>query len=113
MPIPKPNASEKYNDYMQRCMLDDKMISEYSQEQRAAICADAYKTNLAATKISFDYDDTFSTKKGFDKAVSLIEDGADVYIISAREQKTECYPEQKRQEYLRAEFTQQEATKRK
>ena len=38
-------------------------------------------------KISFDYDDTISTKKGGDLAKQLIADGNDVYIISARNLK--------------------------
>ena len=85
MPIPKPNSGEDKNEFMKRCMSDSKMVSEYDIDQRYAVCQDAYK--LAAAKISFDYDDTFSTQKGFDKAMSLIEDGADVYIISARGEK--------------------------
>ena len=35
-------------------------------------------------KVSFDYDGTISTKKGTDLAQSFIDDGATVYIISAR-----------------------------
>lgn len=87
MPIPKPNSGEKQNDFMRRCMLDDVMISEYDQDQRAAICAQQYETKLAAEKISFDYDDTFSTLKGLQLAIDLIKNGADVYIISARNSK--------------------------
>jgi len=85
MPIPNKKSGESQNDFLQRCMSDPKMVSEYDQDQRYAVCRDAY--NLAGEKISFDYDDTFSTKKGFDRAVSLIENGADVYIISARGEK--------------------------
>lgn len=92
MPIPKPNSGEKQNDFMRRCMLDDVMISEYDQEQRAAICAQQYETKLAAEKISFDYDDTFSTQKGFNKAVQLINAGATLYIISARQEKDGMLP---------------------
>jgi hypothetical protein len=63
------------------------MVSEYDQEQRAAVCRSSYTEKLAGEKISFDYDGTFSTQKGFDRAISLIESGANVYIISARESK--------------------------
>lgn len=35
-------------------------------------------------KISFDYDGTISTKKGFDLAKKLISEGGDIYIFSAR-----------------------------
>lgn len=38
-------------------------------------------------KISFDYDDTISTKKGGDLAKKLIADGNEIYIISARRLK--------------------------
>lgn len=87
MPIPKPNSGESQSDFLQRCMSDSKMVSEYDQEQRAAVCSSTYAEKLAGEKISFDYDGTFSTQKGFDRAVNLIESGADVYIISARESK--------------------------
>lgn len=48
MPIPKPKDGETFNDFLKRCMLDDVMISEYPQEQRAAICGNTYEqeTNL-------------------------------------------------------------------
>jgi soluble P-type ATPase len=38
-------------------------------------------------KISFDYDDTLSTKKGSDLAKEFIAKGKEVYIISARNLK--------------------------
>jgi NADPH:quinone reductase-like Zn-dependent oxidoreductase len=88
MPIPKPSAKEKQSDFMQRCMSDEKMKSEYPQEdQRAAVCYDAYLSKLAGEKISFDYDGVLSTEKGKQIAQSLIDNGADVYIISARREK--------------------------
>lgn len=92
MPIPKPKSGESQNDFLQRCMSNDKMISEYPQDQRAAVCRSTYQEHLAGEKISFDYDDTFSTQKGFDKAMSLIQDGAIVYIISARQEKDGMLP---------------------
>lgn len=92
MPIPKPTSVESEADFLKRCMSDDKMISEYDQEQRAAVCRSTYSEKLAGEKISFDYDGTFSTAKGFDRAVSLIESGADVYIISARGEKDGMLP---------------------
>jgi len=87
MPIPKPNPSEKQSDFMQRCMSDEKMKSEYKEEQRSAICYDAYRTKLAGEKISFDYDGTLSTERGKQRAESLISDGAVLYIISSRDSK--------------------------
>lgn len=87
MPIPKPNSRESEKDFLQRCMLDDKMISEYEQQQRAAVCRSTYQEHLAGEKISFDYDDTLSTKKGYELAKSLIKDGNTLYVISARNDK--------------------------
>lgn len=87
MPIPKPKANESQRDFMQRCMSDEKMKSEYSEDQRAAICYDEFRTKLASEKVSFDYDGTLSTEIGKQKAINYINNGADVYIISARDSK--------------------------
>ena len=87
MPIPQPNNSESEKDFIQRCMLNNVMVNEYEIEQRFAVCQDAFKTKLAGEKISFDFDGTLTTKKGFEKAVQLINEGAEVYIISARQNK--------------------------
>ncbi|CAB5218651.1 hypothetical protein UFOVP211_47 [uncultured Caudovirales phage] len=87
MPIPKPKKGEHRNEFMQRCMMDHKMVSEYTTSQRYAVCQDVFNTKLAETRISFDYDGTFSTKEGFDMAKKLNEDN-NVYIISARSTKT-------------------------
>lgn len=92
MPIPKPTSGESESDFLKRCMSDDKMVSEYDQEQRTAICRSTYSEHLASEKISFDYDGTFSTQKGFDRAVKLVQEGADVYIISARSEKDGMLP---------------------
>lgn len=92
MPIPKPNQNEKMSDFMQRCMGDDKMVNEYETEQRAAICRSAFEEKLAGEKVGFDFDDTFSTQKGFDMAVEWKDKGAEIYIISAREQKDGMLP---------------------
>ena len=87
MPIPKPNPYERMSEFMQRCMSDDKMISEYDVEQRAAVCRSAFEEKMAAEKVSFDYDETLSTAKGMKLAAEWINKGADVYIISARQEK--------------------------
>jgi len=87
MPIPKPKEYERENEFMQRCMGDDKMISEYPTEQRAAVCRSAFEKKLATEKISFDYDETLTTAKGMRLAMDYIEKGVDVYIISARQEK--------------------------
>lgn len=92
MPIPTPKPSENESDFMQRCMSDSKMISEYEAEQRGAVCRSTYQEKLVGEKISFDFDGVFSTQKGFDKAVSLKESGVEVYIISARGEKDGILP---------------------
>jgi hypothetical protein len=92
MPIPTPNPNENKKDFIQRCMSDDKMVSEYETEQRLAVCSGAYEENLAEEKVSFDFDDTLSTQKGLDLALEWKNKGANVYIISAREQKDGMLP---------------------
>ena len=87
MPIPQPKQSESQNEFMQRCMSDEKMINEYPTEQRTAVCRSAFDEQLATTKVSFDYDGTLSTAKGIRKAMDLINKGITVYIISARDSK--------------------------
>lgn len=84
MPIPKPKNNESQNEFMQRCMGDEKMISEYPTEQRAAICRSSFEENLATTKVSFDYDGTLNRAVGIRRAMELVEKGVIVYIISAR-----------------------------
>ena len=87
MPIPKPKDYERENEFIQRCMSDEKMVNEYPTEQRAAICRTAFNEKLAAEKVSFDYDETLTTSKGTKLAINYIERGVDVYIISARQEK--------------------------
>lgn len=39
MPIPQPIDDEKHGDFIDRCMADESMLSEYAdREQRAAVC---------------------------------------------------------------------------
>ena len=87
MPIPQPTNNETEKEFIQRCMSDSKMTEEYDIDQRFAVCQDAFKTKLAGKKISFDFDGTLSTKRGYEKAKQLINEGAEVYIISARQNK--------------------------
>jgi hypothetical protein len=45
MPIPTPKSDETQKDFVQRCMNDNVMISEYmDKDQRYAICINQYKT---------------------------------------------------------------------
>lgn len=91
MPIPQPTNNESEKDFIQRCMSDSKM-QEYDIDQRFAVCQDAFKSKLAGEKISFDFDGTLTTKKGYEKAKQLINEGAEVYIISARQNKDGMLP---------------------
>lgn len=44
MPIPTPKSDETQKDFVQRCMNDSKMISEYTdKDQRYAICITQFK----------------------------------------------------------------------
>lgn len=49
MPIPKPHDGESKDDFMDRCMGDDTMVSEYPADQRAAVCNDAWGKSMAKT----------------------------------------------------------------
>ena len=84
MPIPQPRDNESQNDFISRCMSDEKMKEEYPDEQqRYAVCA----SQFAAEKVSFDWDGTGSTAKGKEMIQEYIDKGADVYIITARSSK--------------------------
>lgn len=88
MPIPKPKANESKKDFIQRCMSNPTMVTEYSKDKRTAICNTAFETKLNTNqKISFDYDGTLSTKKGTKLAKELVTNN-NLYIISARSSKT-------------------------
>jgi hypothetical protein len=83
--MPRPRPRETNDEFIQRCMGDSQMQSEFPEnEQRYAVCQSKLEI-YAAVKISFDYDGTLSTAKGKELAKSL--DG-DIYIISARQSRT-------------------------
>lgn len=82
--MPRPRPRETDDEFIQRCMGDSQMQSEFPEnDQRYAVCQSKLDT-YAAIKISFDYDGTLSTAKGKELAKSL--DG-DIYIISARQSR--------------------------
>jgi hypothetical protein len=39
MPIPKPEPGESKDEFLDRCMSDPKMVSEYGDDQRFAVCS--------------------------------------------------------------------------
>ena len=85
MPIPQPTPKESENDFISRCMSDEKMKSDYTDEvQRYAVCA----SQFAAEKISFDWDGTGSTAKGKELIQEYLDKGAEVFIITARSSKS-------------------------
>ena len=44
MPIPKPQKDESKKDFIQRCITDEKMKSEYTDiDQRLAVCSTSYE----------------------------------------------------------------------
>lgn len=44
MPLPKPKAGEKQKDFMQRCISDPTMNTEFPKEdQRVAICYNQWR----------------------------------------------------------------------
>lgn len=61
MPIPKPTGNETKPDFMERCMSNETMLSEYPQDQRAAIC-----------NTSWDDYTKGSTMKQFDELTELL-----------------------------------------
>ncbi|QDP66839.1 MAG: hypothetical protein Unbinned5213contig1001_27 [Prokaryotic dsDNA virus sp.] len=52
MPIPKPKANETNKEFIDRCMTDEVMTSEYKNEkQRLAICSSRLKLKPLKDKI--------------------------------------------------------------
>jgi soluble P-type ATPase len=74
-------------------MDNEKMKTEYPDNiQRYAVCQSIYTNEkMAVDKISFDFDGTLNTAKGKELAKRLSESGAQLYIISARDNKLGMY----------------------
>jgi hypothetical protein len=74
-------------------MDDDKMKNDYPDNmQRYAVCQSIYtQEKMAVKKISFDFDETLNTAEGKELAKRLNESGAQLYIISARDNKDGMY----------------------
>ena len=91
--MPKPRQGEHKGDYLIRCMDNEKMKTEYPDNiQRYAVCQSIYTNEkMAVDKISFDFDGTLNTAKGKELAKRLSESGAQLYIISARDNKLGMY----------------------
>ena len=89
--MPKPRQGEHKGDYLIRCMDDDKMKNDFPDNmQRYSVCQSIYTNEkMAVKKISFDFDETLNTTEGKELAKSFKD--AQLYIISARDNKTEMY----------------------
>jgi len=78
-----PSKGEHKEEFLPRCI--SYVINEGKEsEQAVAICNSIWDEHFANEKISFDFDDTLSTQRGQELALSKIKAGAVVYIISAR-----------------------------
>jgi hypothetical protein len=52
MPIPKPNSNEDKKDFIQRCMENQTMVSEYQNtDQRLAVCSTSYEESLSKVNL--------------------------------------------------------------
>jgi hypothetical protein len=81
MPVIKC-SNGKYRIGSGACIYD---TEEKANRVWAAILASgAYAADL--NKVSFDFDDTLTTEKGFNKAKELIAEGKTVYIVTRRQQ---------------------------
>lgn len=91
--MPKPRKGEHKGDYLIRCMDDEKMKQDFPDNmQRYGVCQSIYtQEKMAVDKISFDFDGTLNTNKGKELAKRLSESGAQLYIISARDNKAGMY----------------------
>lgn len=105
MPINKREGESK-DDFISRCMSEE-VSSGKEQGQSYAICISKWESfagetasvtdntwsteapiNVNFAKVSFDYDETLTTEKGMEMAKRAINRGDEVYIISARRDKT-------------------------
>ena len=74
MPIPKPRSNEEKKDFIQRCMSDDKMASEYTNtDQRLAVCSTSYEENLNKVNLESYTDYPESAKNAAQRALDWAE----------------------------------------
>ena len=74
MPIPKPRSNEEKKDFIQRCMSDDKMASEYTNtDQRLAVCSTSYEENLSKVNLESYIDYPESAKNAAQRALDWAE----------------------------------------
>ena len=57
MPIPIPNPGEDFDKFIERCMSDENMVTEYDQAQRYAICSVKFQNKKTAPQNEDSYTD--------------------------------------------------------
>lgn len=74
MPIPTPTPNENKRDFIQRCMSDEKMASEYENtDQRLAVCSTSYEENLSKVNLESYTDYPESAKNAAQRALDWAE----------------------------------------
>ena len=87
-----PTGSESENEFISRCIGDDKMTGEFPDEsQRTAVCYSYWerRNEFARDKVSFDWDGTLTTSRGIRALENELRRGSEIYIISARSRFSE------------------------
>jgi len=80
-------AGESKDDYISRCVEHHIKNEGMKPDQAYAICISATEKFYKGEKVSFDYDDTLSTARGYGLALHEKFLGGELYIISARRDK--------------------------
>lgn len=74
MPIPTPNSGEEKKDFIQRCMSNETMVSEYKNtDQRLAVCSTSYEENLSKVNLESYTDYPESAKNASQRALDWAE----------------------------------------
>ena len=80
-------AGESVDEYISRCVAYHITNEGMDSDQAYAICKSKSESFYKGQKVSFDYDDTLSTARGYGLALHEKFLGAELYIISARSNK--------------------------
>lgn len=80
---------ERKDDYISRCVAWHIKNKGWDNDQAYAVCIKQAEEDFSlGEKVSFDYDDVLTTAKGRGLALYELNSGSDVYIISARGNKS-------------------------
>ena len=80
-------AGESVDEYISRCVAYHITNEGMDSDQAYAICKSKSESFYKGQKVSFDYDDTLTTARGYGLALHEKFLGAELYIISARSNK--------------------------